>query len=251
MNERYLEGRTALVTGAGRGLGRAISRRLARLGAEVILADIDQAALTESAHLISEEGGRPSTRIFDVSNAEEVRAVFAGLPQLHILVNNAGICPFAEFLDITEELWDRVLDTNLKGYFLCSQAVARVMIEKGVKGRIIAVSSISSEFGGRQQAHYCASKAGINLLIKSMAIALGPYGITCNAVLPGTVETDINRHVLAQPEVRAYWEKRAPLGGIGRPEDIAGPVLFFASDDASWCTGSMLVVDGGTSVFLQ
>jgi L-rhamnose 1-dehydrogenase len=170
---------------------------------------------------------------------------------VHILVNNAGICPFIDFLDVGEDVWQRVLDVNLKGYFLCSQAVARVMVEQGVKGRIIAVSSISSEFGGSSQAHYCASKAGINLLVKSMAISLGPHGITCNAVLPGTVETDINRETLADPAVREYWSKRAPLGRLGQPEDVAGPVLFFASEDSNWCTGSMLVVDGGTSVNLQ
>jgi L-rhamnose 1-dehydrogenase len=125
------------------------------------------------------------------------------------------------------------------------------MIEQGVRGRIIAISSISANFGGSQQAHYCASKAGINLLIKSMAIALGPHGITCNAVLPGTVETDINRDALADPEARAYWSNRAPLGRIGMPEDIAGPALFFAGDDSAWCTGSTLVADGGVSVNLQ
>ena len=125
------------------------------------------------------------------------------------------------------------------------------MVARGVKGRIIAVSSISAEFGGSQQAHYCASKAGINLLMKSMAISLGPHGITCNAVLPGTVETDINRHALSEPTARAYWSQRAPLGRIGQPEDIAGPVLFFATDDSAWCTGALLVVDGGVSVNLQ
>ena len=150
-----------------------------------------------------------------------------------------------------EALWDQVLDANLKGYFLVSQAVARTMVERGIQGRIIAVSSISAEFGGSQQAHYCASKAGINLLVKSMAISLGPHGITCNAVLPGTVETDINRHASGRTHGSRYWSQRAPLGRIGQPEDIAGPVLFFATDDSAWCTGAMLVVDGGVSVNLQ
>ncbi|MBC7243681.1 MAG: SDR family oxidoreductase [Anaerolineae bacterium] len=250
-----LKGKVAIVTGATRGIGRAIAVRFGQEGARVAVVGRNETEGMETVRQIEEAGSEAIFIQADVSDKAQVDAMVQKVVEkwgtIDILVNNAGICPFAEFLDITEELWDQVLDTNLKGYFLCSQAVARVMIEKGVKGRIIAVSSISSEFGGRQQAHYCASKAGINLLIKSMAIALGPYGITCNAVLPGTVETDINRHVLAQPEVRAYWEKRAPLGGIGRPEDIAGPVLFFASDDANWCTGAMLVVDGGTSVFLQ
>ena len=163
-----------------------------------------------------------------------------------LLLSIAALTAFAQ---------DRVLDmgslTSQYTYKEIHQAVAKVMVEKGVKGRIIAVSSISAEFGGSQQAHYCASKAGINLLVKSVAISLGPYGITCNAVLPGTVETDINRKELSDPVVREYWSKRAPLGRVGEPEDIAGPVAFFASDDSAWCTGALLVVDGGVSVNLQ
>jgi L-rhamnose 1-dehydrogenase len=180
-----------------------------------------------------------------------VRAVLDRWSTIDILVNDAGICPFESFLEMPEAIWDQVLDVNLKGYFLVSQAVAKTMVDRGVKGRIIAVSSISAEFGGSQQAHYCASKAGINLLVKSMAISLGPHGITVNAVLPGTVETDINREALADPAVREYWAKRAPLGRLGQPDDITGPALFFATDDSAWCTGAMLVVDGGTSVNLQ
>ena len=122
-----------------------------------------------------------------------IRAVLDRWGTIDILVNDAGICPFETFLEMPEALWDQVLDVNLKGYFLVSQAVARLMVERGIRGRIIAVSSISAEFGGSSQAHYCASKAGINLLMKSMAISLGPHGINVNAVLPGTIETDINR----------------------------------------------------------
>jgi L-rhamnose 1-dehydrogenase len=209
----------------------------------------------ETVHLVTAAGGQAIFVPTDISASSQVQAlvdtVVARWGRIDILVNNAAICPFADFLDMPESLWDEVLDVNLKGYFLCSQAVARVMVDKGTRGRIIAVSSISSEFGGSQQAHYCASKAGINLLVKSMAISLGPYGITCNGILPGTVETDINREVLSDPETREYWLGRGPIGGLGKPEDIAGPALFFASDDSAWCTGSMLVVDGGTSVNLQ
>ncbi|RME86371.1 MAG: SDR family oxidoreductase [Caldilineae bacterium] len=250
-----LQDKVAVVTGAARGIGRAIALRFAREGARVAVVDVRETEGHETVRLIEQMGGEALFVYTDVSDAAQVEAMVEAVLErwgtIHILVNDAGICPFEEFLSMPESLWDRVLDVNLKGYFLVSQAVARVMVEQGVKGRIIAVSSISSEFGGSQQAHYCASKAGINLLIKSMAISLGPHGITCNAVLPGTVETDINREALADPAVRAYWSQRAPLGRLGRPEDIAGPVLFFASDDSAWCTGSMLVVDGGTSVNLQ
>lgn len=250
-----LNGKVAIVTGAARGIGRAIALRFGQEGASVAVVDLREDEGHETVRLIEAAGSQAMFVRTDVSDQDQVQAMVDTVVKqwgtIHILVNNAGICPFEDFLEMSQALWDQVLDVNLKGYFLCSQAVAKVMVEQGVKGRIIAVSSISSEFGGSSQAHYCASKAGINLLVKSMAISLGPYGITCNAVLPGTVETDINREALADPAVRDYWSKRAPLGRLGQPDDIAGPVLFFASDDSDWCTGSMLVVDGGTSVNLQ
>jgi L-rhamnose 1-dehydrogenase len=250
-----LAGKVAIVTGAARGIGRAIALRFGQEGAGVAVVDVREDEGRETVQLIEAGGGQAMFVRTDVSDKDQVRAMVDTVVRqwvtVDILVNDAGICPFESFLAMSEDVWDQVLDVNLKGYFLCSQAVARVMIEQGVKGRIIAVSSISSEFGGSTQAHYCASKAGINLLVKSMAISLGPHNITCNAVLPGTVETDINREALADPAVRDYWSKRAPLGRLGQPEDIAGPVMFFASDDSDWCTGSLLVVDGGTSVNLQ
>ena len=250
-----LQGKVAIVTGAAGGIGRAIAMRFAAEGARVAVVDVREAESHETVRLIEAAGGQALAVRTDVTDSAQVQAMVDSIVQhwggIDILVNDAGICPFEEFLDMHEALWDQVLDVNLKGYFLVSQAVARAMVERGTKGRIIAISSISAEFGGSQQAHYCASKAGINLLVKSMAISLGPHGITCNAVLPGTVETDINRGALADPAARAYWSQRAPLGRLGQPEDIAGPALFFATDDSAWCTGAMLVVDGGTSVNLQ
>jgi L-rhamnose 1-dehydrogenase len=250
-----LRDKVAIVTGATRGIGRAIAVRFGQEGARVVVVGRDEDMGRETVRLIGAAGDQAIFVPTDVSDSAQVQdmvdTVVDRWGRIDILVNNAAICPFEDFLETSEALWDQVLDVNLKGYFLCSQAVARVMVEQRIKGRIIAVSSISAEFGGSQQAHYCASKAGINLLVKSMAISLGPHGITCNAVLPGTVETDINREALSDPEVRDYWLKRGPIGGLGKPEDIAGPVLFFASDDSAWCTGSMLVVDGGTSVNLQ
>lgn len=250
-----LKDKVAIVTGATRGIGRAIAVRFAQEGAGVAVVGRDEEKGRETVRLIEAAGGQATFVPTDVSDSVLVQAMVDAVVdrwgRIDILVNNAAVCPFEGFLEMSEALWDQVLDVNLKGYFLCSQAVARVMVEQGIRGRIVAVSSISSEFGGSRQAHYCASKAGINLLVKSMAISLGPHGITCNAVLPGTVETDINRDALSDPEVRDDWANRAPLRRLGQPEDIAGPVLFFASDDSAWCTGAMLVVDGGTSVNLQ
>jgi len=251
-----LKDKVAVVTGGSRGIGRAIALRLGQEGAKVVVNYVSNAeAAREVVESIREAGSEAIAVQADVADARAVhRMVQTTLDTfgtIDILVNNAGICPFRDFLEISEELWDRVLDVNLKGHFLCSQAVAKVMVERGIKGRIISISSISGIVGGSQQAHYCASKGGINQLIKSMAIALGPYGITCNAILPGTVETDINKEDLADPDKRRYMINRTPLRRLGQPDDIAGAVVFLASEDASWITGSALVVDGGALVNLQ
>lgn len=209
----------------------------------------------QTAREVERSGRRGIFVHTDVTQPEQVermvQATLEAFGTIDILVNDAGICPFKPFLEISPQLWDEVLDTNLKGYFLCSQAVARVMVERKIKGRIINISSISSIIGGEQQAHYCSSKGAINQLTKSMAISLGPYGITCNAILPGTVETDINREALADEALNSTLIQRTPLRRLGQPEDVAGPVVFLASDDAAYCTATMLVVDGGAIVTYQ
>jgi 3-oxoacyl-[acyl-carrier protein] reductase len=243
MGERYLEGRTALITGAGRGLGRAISRRLARLGAEIILADIDQAALAESARLISEEGGLVATRVFDVSNAEEVRAVFAGLPGLHILVNNAGICPLTPVEQISELEWDRVLNINLKGAFLCTQAALPLLRAAGW-GRVINISSLAGQMGGiAVGVHYAASKAGLLGLTKSFARLLAPHGITVNAIAPATLETDLTAQWPA--ELRQDLGQRMSIGRLIRPEEVAEAVAFLCSPAADPITGATIDINAG------
>jgi L-rhamnose 1-dehydrogenase len=155
-------------------------------------------------------------------------------------------------LKIDEKLLDRVLGVNLKGAFFAAQAAMQKMIKLKTRGKIIFTSSVSSIFGGELQAHYCPTKGGVNQLMKSIAIAAGKYGITANAVLPGTVITDINRKELeAEPELTKYFIKRTPLGRLATPEDIAAALLFFASDDAACVSGATLVVDGGMAVNLQ
>jgi L-rhamnose 1-dehydrogenase len=246
--------KSALVTGGSRGIGRAICLRLAQAGSAVAVNYHE----TEPSDLLAEieaAGGRAIAVKADVARKPEVdamvAAVVAAFGGLDILVNNAGICPFHEFLDLPEELWDRVQDVNLKGVFLCSQAAAKVMVGQGRGGRIVSVSSISALVGGAQQTHYTPTKAGIHSFMQSLAIVLGPHGITCNSVLPGTIATDINKEDLSDPDKRAYMERRIPVGRLGVPADIAGPVAFLASDEAAYVTGAALLVDGGLFVNLQ
>ena len=169
------------------------------------------------------------------------------------MVANAGVCPFEEFLRIDELLMDKVVSVNQTGAFFLAQACARSMIEIKIPGRLVFISSVSSIFGGELQIHYTATKGAMNQMMKSIAIAVGKYGITANAVLPGTVITDINRFQLEDeaPELKEYFVKRTPIGRLAKPEDIANAALFFASDDASVVSGATLIIDGGMSINMQ
>lgn len=254
MTTGVLDGKFALVTGGSRGIGRAICLRLAEAGAAVGI-NYRETNPSDLVAEIEQQGGRALAVEADVSRKPAVEQMVATMVDhfggLDILVNNAGICPFHAFLDMPEELWDRVQDVNLKGTFLCSQAAARVMVDRGRGGRIISVSSISALVGGEMQTHYTPTKAGIHSLMQSLAIVFGKHGITCNSVMPGAIATDINRDDLSDPEKMAYLEKRIPLGRVGAPDDIAGPVVFLASDAARYVNGAGLLVDGGLFVNLQ
>jgi len=168
-----------------------------------------------------------------------------------ILAANAGICAFHAFLDLPADLLRRTIEVNLNGTFYVTQAVARQMRAQGHGGAIIATSSISALVGGALQTHYTPTKAGVHSLMQSCAIALGPFGIRCNAVMPGTIATDLNKEDLSSPEKLAYMCSRIPLGRLGQPEDVAGAVVFLASDMARYVTGAALLVDGGLFVNLQ
>lgn len=251
-----LEGQVAVVTGASRGIGRAVALRLAEEGARVVVNHPNEVTeADEVVGAVTAMGGEAMAVDADISDGAAVDALFRTVTsqwgRLDILVNNAGICPFVGWFDLTEEMWRRVQDVNLNGTFLCSQAASRILRDQGRGGRIISMSSISALVGGSFQTHYTPTKAGIRSLMQSLAIVLGPYGITCNSVLPGTVLTDINRDYYKEPSQIAKDTTRIPVGRLGRPEDIAGVVAFLASEDAAYVNGADILVDGGLFVNLQ
>jgi L-rhamnose 1-dehydrogenase len=178
-------------------------------------------------------------------------AAIEAFGQVNVLVSNAGICPFEKFLDVSPEMLKNIMEVNLHGAFHVTQAAARQMKAQGNGGAIVATSSISALVGGGMQTHYTPTKAGVHSLMQSCAVALGPYGIRCNSVMPGTIATDLNQEDLASPEKLAYMQGRIPLGRLGRPDDVASVVVFLASDMARYVTGASILVDGGLFVNLQ
>lgn len=253
---KLLEGKTVLVTGGSTGIGRAAAIGAARHGADVA---INYASSDDKAHSCVAEiealGQRAIAVKGDVADpttsGEFIARAVASFGRVDVLVSNAGICPFHAFLDMPVETVDRTFRVNLHGAYYMVQAAARQMVEQGEGGAIIAVSSISALVGGEYQTHYTPTKAGVHSLMQSAAIALGKHGIRCNSVLPGTILTEINKDDLADDAKRAYMESRTPLGRLGQPDDLVGPIVFLASDMADYVTGAALLVDGGMFVNLQ
>lgn len=244
-----LNGKVALVTGASRGIGRAIALSLAKSGADVAVNDliIDQAQ--EVAKEISELGRRSIAVRADVSNKAQVDSmveiVIRDLGRIDVLVNNAGIISFEPFLNIEEITWDKMMSVNLKGPFLVAQAVARHMVQRGGGGKIINIAAgISGQTGINLPdiSHYSASKGGVFSLTQAMAFELAPHCISVNAIAPGAVETDM---MTKDEEVKQGALKRIPKGRFGKPEDIASMAVFLASDEADYCTGGTFYVTGG------
>jgi L-rhamnose 1-dehydrogenase len=251
-----LKGKNVLITGASRGIGRGTAIECARQGADVALNWFqDRAGIEETVAAVRALGRRVIEVEGDVAQRESaarfVDAAAQALGGVDVLVSNAGICPFHAFLDTPPEVFERTMAVNLHGAYYMTQAAARRMQQQGRGGSLIAISSISALVGGGMQAHYTPTKAGVHSLMQSCAIALGPHGIRCNSVMPGTIATDINKEDLADPAKRAYMEKRIPLGRLGKPEDVAGCVVFLASDLARYVTGAAVLVDGGLFVNLQ
>jgi NAD(P)-dependent dehydrogenase (short-subunit alcohol dehydrogenase family) len=247
-----LDGKTAIVTGAAGGIGYAIAERFLREGARVMFADID-VEKGERAEADLQKLGDARFVKADVSKRLDVHNMVAAtidaFGDIDVLVNNAGIVHGAEFLEISEEDFDRVLAVNLKGSFLAGQAVARFMVDKvnGGKpaGSIVNMSSINAVFALPNQVPYSISKGGVMQLTKVMALALAPYGIRVNAIGPGSIMTDMLSAVNADPAAKNRILSRTPMGRIGEPSEIASVAAFLASDDASYITGQTIYADGG------
>ncbi|WWD16249.1 hypothetical protein CI109_100675 [Kwoniella shandongensis] len=260
MSYGLLKGKVVAITGCSTGIGRSIAIGAARNGANVVLHHLGESTASDIAAVESEcskAGAKTVVVPGDIAEPATasaiVSAAVSSFSRIDVLISNAGICPFHTFLDLPHPLWKRVQDVNLNGAFYVVQAVANQMAkqESPKGGSIVAISSISALMGGGEQAHYTPTKAGIKSLMESCAIALGPMGIRCNSVLPGTIETNINKEDLSDPVKRADQIRRAPLGRLGLPEDLVGPALFFASDLSSYCTGASVLVDGGMAISLQ
>ena len=240
-----LSGRVALVTGASRGIGRAIALRMAQQGA-VVVAAARGANAKPTADEIGGSGGRAEAIALDVTDAQAASAAIAGVLKRHgridVLVNNAGIARDQLMLRLKRDDWDAVLATNLTSAFVLTQAALKPMVrQRG--GRIICISSVVGQRGNAGQANYAASKAGLIGFAKAVALEVGSRGITVNVVAPGMIETDMTR-AIAEP-ARQAWESMIPLARLGTPDDVAAAVCFLVSDEASYITGQVLAVNGG------
>ncbi|MES0881361.1 SDR family NAD(P)-dependent oxidoreductase [Roseibium sp. SCP14] len=247
-----LENKVAIITGAARGIGFAVAKRFVMDGAKVVIADVDDTTGEEAAEELKSLGDVLYIHC-NVSERLDVRNLVAetlnAFGDIDILVNNAGIVAGGDFLEVEEEDFDRVLSVNLKGAFLCSQAVARHMVEKvengGEPGCIINMSSINSVVAIPNQIPYCVSKGGMTQLTKTAALSLAQYGIRVNAIGPGSIMTEMLATVNSDPAAKNRVLSRTPMLRIGEPAEIAGVAAFLASSDAGYVTGQTIFADGG------
>jgi NAD(P)-dependent dehydrogenase (short-subunit alcohol dehydrogenase family) len=248
-NERF-SGKTALVTGAAQGIGRAIAERFAREGAHVVVFDIDGDLAEQTAEALRAQGGSAAAVAGDIARRDDVRDAVGGclerFGRLDILAANAGIADAQPFLETDEASWRRIIDVNLTGTFFCLQEGARAMIPTG-GGAMIATASTNAFWVESNMAAYNASKGGIVALVKSAAFDLGTYNIRVNAVAPGMIRTRAN-YITEDPVAGPEYLKGVPLGRFAEPSEMAAVVAFLASEDASYVSGELLVADGGTTI---
>ena len=241
-----LSGKVALVTGASQGIGEAIAKQLAKQGALVVCAARTEAKLVSVVATIKADGGKADHVVMDLSSSESVRGAVAAVVErhggIHILVNNAGITRDKLLIQMKEEDFSAVIDTNLKGAWTAIQAATKPMMKQRW-GRIINIASVVGQMGNAGQSNYVAAKAGLIGLTKSVARELASRNVTANAVAPGYIETEMTASLA--PEVKAEFTKTIPLGRMGTPADIAAAVLFLASDEAGYMTGQVVSVNGG------
>ncbi len=245
-----LEGKKALVTGGGRGIGRGIAIRLAREGADVVIDYLNNEDNARESKAEIEAAGRRGMIVqADISRVNDARRVIdeavREMGSLDILVNNAGVEKHAPFVDVSEEDFDLVLNVNLKGPFFVSQAFSRYLIRSKRPGKIINISSVHEEIPFPGYAAYCASKGGIRMLTRDLAVELGAHGITVNNIAPGAIETEMNRSLLDDRPRLDRLLGQIPLGRMGRPGDVAAVAAFLASSDADYVTGATYFVNGG------
>jgi glucose 1-dehydrogenase len=242
-------GKVALIAGAGGGIGGAAAEALAREGAAVLCTDSDGAAAEATAARIRAAGGRAAAAALDVCDRAAVDAAVAAVVRefgrLDIMLESAGIAHRLDFLDLDDSTWDRVIAVNLTGMFRVGQAAARQMVKQGGGGTIINVTSQLAEVARPERAAYVASKGGARSLTHAMAVDLAAHDIRVNAIAPGPTLTGLTRASYSDPEARRATEALIPLSRLGQPDDLVGAVLFLASDEARWVTGSTVTVDGG------
>ena len=243
-----LKNKVAIVTGSRRGIGKAIALALAKAGANIVVSDINLDDCNKLVEEIKAINGNALAVKTDVSNPEDVSQMInlttEKFGKVNILINNAGIYMQKSFTDVTEQDFDRTLDINLKGVFLCSKAVVPEMIKQG-KGKIINIASIAGQVGFANSSAYCASKGAIINITRELALELAQYKINVNAIGPGVIETDMTKDLLEDKATKETLLANIPLSRIGKPEDIANAALFLASDNSDYITGITLFVDGG------
>lgn len=243
-----LEGKVAIVTGAGSGIGRGIAERFAKEGADVVIADINLDSAKETAKELKKLGRKSFAIKTDVSKTADVdkmvKKTVDKYGKLDILVNNAGIYIMKPLVEMEEKDWDKVIDVNLKGAFLCTRRAVQEMLKQG-KGKIINIASIAGQVGYQNSSAYCASKGGVINLTRELALELAPKGINVNAIGPGVIETAMTNPLLKNEKFKKQILAMTPQGRIGQPEDIAAAAVYLASDESDFVNGTILYVDGG------